>query len=323
MSSAVVATTPPVSPVLRHARLRGYLDAYWLRPENALWMALRSDALAAAGWENPSLDVCCGDGVFSFLHHGGVFDPTFDVFLCVNRLDRVRDEHADVFDYCDEGYVPTILRPAGVTIDVGTDLKPALLNKARCVNLYKRLVEHDANAPLPLPDAAYRTVYCNAAYWVTHIDGFLRELARVVQPEGRVILQVKLDSMRQYTLDRHEAALGRRFLDLIGRGRLATWPTLTDRATWERRFAAAGLSIASSTPFVTRTHAHLWDVGLRPLAPLLIRMANALTPDTRAAIKRDWVDLLYELLEPLCDPQLDLLPGKAEPAEMQYILNRT
>ena len=102
--------------------------------------------------------------------------------------------------------------------------------------------------------------------------------------------------MRDYTFERHEATLGRAWLDLIGRGRLASWPSLADRATWERRFARAGLQIEAVTPFITRTHAHLWDVGLRPLAPLLVRMANGLTPASRSAVKREWVELCAQLL---------------------------
>ena len=62
------------------------------------------------------------------------------------------------------------------------------------------------------------------------------------------------------------------------------------------------------------THAHLWDVGLRPIAPLLVRMTDGLNRKTRAAIKRDWVELFLELLTPLCKPDLDLWPGRDEPA---------
>jgi hypothetical protein len=49
-------------------------------------------------------------------------------------------------------------------------------------------------------------------------------------------------------------------------------------------------------------------------------MANALAPATRADIKREWVDLLCELLSPLCRPTFDLFPGDDEPAEIQYVL---
>ena len=304
------------------ALLRRFLEAYWLRPENAFWMALRSRTLAPHSFEPPAIDVCCGDGVFSFLHAGGVFDSTFDVFTTVTDLDRVRDEHRDMFDYVDEGYRPAITSPPEFTIDVGTDMKPALLAKAEGLGLYGELVESDGNQTMPFDNDTFQTVYCNAAYWVTNIDGFLGELYRITRPGGRIILQVKLDSLRRYTLEKHRDVLGDRFLDIIGRGRVDCWPSLAGRSTWEARFRAAGLSIEIVTPFITQTHAHVWDIGLRPIAPLLIKMAGALTPETRATIKKEWVDLFCELLTPLCDPDFDLSPTRDEAAELQYVLLR-
>lgn len=304
------------------AILRRFIEMYWLRPENALWMTLRSDALRRVDLAHPSIDVACGDGVFSFLHMGGRFDPAFDVFTSVDHLDRVRSQHADMFDAASPQYRPRIEAAPHDRFDVGADFKNSMLAKAGALNFYGKLVEQDNNHPLQFDAESFATVYCNAAYWVRNIDGFLAELSRVVQPGGRVVLQVKLDSMKRYTLSHLEPVLGARFLDIIDRGRMECWPSLTDRATWESRFARAGLSISSVTPFVTRTHSHLWDVGLRPIAPQLVRMTNALTPQTRAEIKRDWVDLFCEFLTPLCDPALDLIPGSDEPAEIQYVLEK-
>ncbi len=294
--------------------LRRFLSAYWLRPENALWMTLRSLTLSKIRLARPSVDISCGDGVFSFLHLGGVFDPGFDVFTSVALT------AGDMFDHVSDDYRPPVETAPGDRIDVGTDFKASMLQKAERLRLYDRLVQHDNNLPLPFDDATFRTVYCNAPYWVQNIDGFLAELRRITHPQGKVILQVKLSSMKDYTLGRFEAVLGRKVLDLIGGARFDCWPTLADRSTWESRFARAGLGVHSSAPFVTRTHAHLWDVGLRPIAPLLIRMANSLTPQTRGSIKADWVDLFADLLAPLCDPHLEVFPGRHEPAEIHYVL---
>ena len=314
--------------------LRRFLQAYWLRPENAFWMTLRSEVLRPYQLEGPSADLSCGDGVFSFIHAGGVLDPAFDVFAAVGNLDgtvsrqlsmgsrqpSVGGKHADMFDYVSDDYQPAIRSPVDERIDVGTDVKRTQLAKAKRLNLYHRLIRHDNNASLPFDNHTFQTIYCNAAYWVENIDGFLTELGRIIRPGGRVILQVKLDSLRRYTLNAHRNVLGDRFLDIIGRGRIESWPSLASRSVWESRFKAAGLAIENATPFGTRIHAHIWDIGLRPVAPLLVKMAGALTPQTRAAIKDEWVDLFCELLEPICNPKLDLLPGGDEPAEIQYIL---
>ena len=135
-----------------------------------------------------------------------------------------------------------------------------------------------------------------------------------------MILHVKLDTIAQYTLAPFRAKLGDRMLQTLDRGRLATWPSLASRSEWERRFQRAGLNILATSPLATRTHAHLWDIGLRPIAPLLVRMANELTPDTRLAIKHDWIALFCELLEPICRSDFDLFAQQSEPAEMQYVL---
>ncbi len=319
--SVAVASQPASGvPTTRSEKLRRFLQAYWLRPENALWMTLRSEMLSCCAIEHPSIDVGCGDGVFVFLHNGGLFDPDFDVFASVARLDRVRNDHVDMFDHIDEGYQPAILSPATNRIDVGADHKASMLAKARCLDVYDRLVEHDSNNPLPFDDDAFQTVYCNGAYWVAGIEPFLRELARITRPGGRVILQVKLDSIRACTLEAYRDVLGDRFLDIIGRGRLDTWPSLADQGTWESRFHEAGLPVESATPFVTSTHGHIWDIGLRPIAPMLVKMVGELRPDVRSRIKREWVDLFHSLLEPLCDPKVSLIPTKSEPAEVQYVL---
>ena len=221
--------------------LRRFLNCYWLRPENAFWMVLRSRVLAPFAFASQSIDISCGDGVFMFLHAGGAFDLSFDVFTSVGRLDEVRDGHADMFDHIDERYRPAIAAQARWAIDVGTDCKQALLDKASRLGVYRRLLRHDNNDPLPFSDGAFATVYSNSVYWVANIDPFLREIRRITAPGGRVLLQVKLDSISRYTLAGCRGILGDRWLDIIGRGRIESWPSLAGRATWEKRFAAAGL----------------------------------------------------------------------------------
>ncbi|MHC4611383.1 MAG: class I SAM-dependent methyltransferase, partial [Planctomycetota bacterium] len=277
MSTALIDPTCSAERTTRSQRLRRFLSAYWLRPENAFWMALRSEVLACSPWRRPCVDISCGDGVFSFLHAGGLLDDDFDVFWGTAPLEGSAGEHADAFDYVDESYRPIVLRPPDYAIDVGTDWKPNLLTKAGLLGLYEELLVHDNNEPLPFDDGAFRTVYCNAAYWVRNIDGFCREIRRITNDDGCVLLEVKLDSVLRYTLGRYRKVLGDRFLNIVARGRAGTWPTIADRATWEARFTRAGLAVERAIPFVTRTHAHLWDVGLRPIAPMLIELANSVT----------------------------------------------
>lgn len=321
MRSGVMVREPAVEKLTRSERLQRFLQAYWLRPENAFWMTIRSETLATEFIESPSLDLCCGDGVFSFLHLGGLFEPDFDVFLGADA-DAVRAAPGgDMFDHVDDAYLPRIARDPLWYYDVAADHKSSLLAKAARLNFYGLHVQCDANKALPFEDGAFKTIYCNSAYWIRNIDGLLKELRRVTAEEGRIILHVKLDSFHTYSLNRFAAALGDRFLARINGGRLANWPTLGSDAAWRQRFERAGLAVVGRIPFITATHVHIWEVGLRPIAPMLVKMTRALRPGTRAAIKLEWVELFMDLCAPLCDPAIDLVDGD-QPAEVQYVLTR-
>lgn len=317
-ASAPNQSMPAHPATMRAALLRRFVSAYWLRPENALWMALRAEALGECQWTPPSVDVSCGDGIFTFLTLGGELDPEFDVFQSVKSV-RGGDS-ADMFDHVSDDYVPRVITSPSTVIDIGSDLKPALLAKAAVLGVYDATRQVDNEARLPFDDSSFQTIYCNAAYWVRGIDAFLGELRRICANDGRVILHVKLRSLFDCTLRGYRDRLGQRFLDIIDRGRADSWPTVADEDEWERRFADAGFEIAAKRPFVTATHAHIWDIGLRPVAPMLVRMTDAIAPDTRASIKREWTDVMCELLLPFFDPALDLSAAARPPVEIQYEL---
>jgi SAM-dependent methyltransferase len=309
-------------------RLTRYLNAYWLRPENAMWMALRSEALSEVSLVGPSADFCCGDGIFTFIHAGGVLDPSFDVF-CVTKVEVEKNHEQDgsaaqhdMFDCVSAAYDPKVLSQPDFLIDVGMDLKTSLLERAKRLQFYKRSLIHDCNERLPFENEVLQTIYCNSAYWLREIDPFLREIARVLQPGGKAVLHVKLDAMRQCNLGEFKSEFGEKFLNLITGDRLDNWVTLSDQATWERRFAQARLTIESKRTLATTTHARLWDVGLRPISPMLIRLANSGNARTRVEVKRDWVALMHDLILPLCDSALSLGSRRSEPVEIQYVLFR-
>lgn len=311
---------PAAAPMSMRDRLERYLNAFWLRPENALWMALRSDVLDDYAFDAPSLDLSCGDGLFSFLHAGGRLSDAFDAYTAVGHLDRVSREHADMYDHVEGSYQPAVVEAPRRRITTGTDLKPSLLTKAARLDFYDELVQADHNQPLDMQDGRYRTIFGNSIYWVQRIDAHLADLRRLAAPGATVLFQVKLDAVRDYTLHEHEAMLGAKWLELIGRGRFECWPATGDEAAWRLRFERAGFAVQDIVPFITRTHAHVWDIGLRPIAPLLVRMTNAIDPDTRLSIKRDWVALLLDLLEPMARRDFDLFGGVHPPAEALFVL---
>lgn len=126
---------------------------------------------------------------------------------------------------------------------IGVDLSPAMLAAARD-RLGARVAVADV-ARLPVPDAAVSTVL---GCWVLHLVGdaaaTLREAARVLRPDGRLVVvssraELEPDDVDAVQVDLHDALRGR--LDVRDRlvplarecGLALVDEVLTDPGTWQ------------------------------------------------------------------------------------------
>ena len=179
--------------------LESFLSVYWLRPETALWRTIDVLAMDSFIFESPSLDLGCGDGVFSFIRAGGRFDFGFDVFQSVTALERYF-ENVDIYDNYDDSYMaPLIGKMPGYQIDMALDHKEALLKKAATLGLYRKMVCQDANQGLPLDEASFKTVFSNIIYWLDNPHAIIGEIARILTPDGRAILMLPNDTFQDYS----------------------------------------------------------------------------------------------------------------------------
>lgn len=301
--------------------LRSYLNIAWLRPENALWRSLNYHALEGLQLKNPAVDLSCGDGLFTFILCGGAFGISFDKFQGTAGLEKYH-ENKDIYNAAPDGYSPTIKTRPKFEFDVGTDWKPLQLEKADQLDFYDELIEHDNNEPLPFDDNRFQTLFTNSAYWVEEIDLHLEEISRVLQPDGLGIFVMKTPVVHGLMdiLDSKKDLLGQELVDLIDRGRRGNKRHLHYDDGWTDRFESAGLTVQERRPTVSWWHASMWDIGLRPIAPYLIKMAQGLDEDTRREVKTDWIDLWEALLGPFDDPTFDFGRDQ-QPAEIIYVVS--
>jgi SAM-dependent methyltransferase len=292
------------------ATLDELLNVFWLRPETALWRELDIRAMEAFEFRSPSLDLGCGDGIFSFIRAGGRFAETFDAFRAMGSLDRFF-ENVDVFDAFDGSMAPSIRRPPEYGIDCGFDHKQNLLRKSGQLGLYQELKEGDANRKLPFPDSFFRSVFSNIVYWLDDPKVVAGEIARVLQRGGRACLMLPNSTLPGFSFYNQLYMNSRdpqwAFLEKLDRGRFAdNIRQARSAAAWEEIFGRAGLKVVQRTAHLSKTIVQIWDIGLRPLFPVLHKMARFVAPEQLPAIKREWVSILRQFAEPLAamDKQL-------------------
>jgi SAM-dependent methyltransferase len=293
---------------------------FWARPENALWVTRVMQAMDPIEFEKPILDLMCGHGMWSFIRAGGDFGPSWDSYKVLQNLGNYQGG-ADIQDTFSEDYQPEIARRPNYRIDCGFDWKDNNLKKCEALDFYDRLIQGDCNETLPFGDNEFKTVFSNTVYWVDDIDHILKELARIVHPDGKVVLVNYLPNINQY-LDVYKGHASDDWLKLIDRNRSVENKHIFEKDEWTRLFDQAGLVVEDYIPTVNQLYAHIWNIGLRPFAGYILDMAQNLTPEKYAEMKQGWVDTMVTLAEPFLDDPLFSEIKEGEEAEAVFVLRK-
>ena len=71
------------------SRLWNYLNIYFLKPFDAVNDTLTATLIRKFNWNIPYLEIGSGDGVFSYVMHGGKFPVWFDRYIDVNLKTKI------------------------------------------------------------------------------------------------------------------------------------------------------------------------------------------------------------------------------------------
>ena len=281
-------------------KLQNYLQLYWLRPENALLATLKSKIIEKYSFSKPSLDISCGDGLFMFLHLGGSFDFDFDYFKNTNAENFSHDSFIDIYDLFNEEYEVPIKTQATNNIDYGTDWKKSLLDKSEKVGIYDKLIEHDNNQkPFPLQDDFFKIIHSNSIYWIKKPETLLSEIHRMLSGEGIALLEV-MTPHHFSTFEKISPHLSNKAIEILDRKRRDTMPGLKNYLEWKEIILGQGFEIVEvQNIYPEKFVIDIWNIGLRPISHLLIQMVTKMSLEERKKIKKEWVEIFFELFKPL------------------------
>lgn len=278
--------------------LRNHLNISWLRPENVVWDTTASSIISQFEIKPPSLDLGCGNGITSFITAGGSFSLDYDWYI--NADPQGFWENKDIYDVCKvipfEDYIAE--RPY-YRYTFGLDHKDSLLRQAKALGFYENLIQHDVNLALPFEEGQLKTVFSNILYWLDSPERALREIHRVLDKDGTVLLCLPNRKFLEYCFTYHWEKEDSPLLRKLNRGRSENMHWVVDYKGFCRLVKGIGFRVVHHQYYLSRLTLTMWDIGLRPLSPVLIKMANTLSPETRRAIKREWMETILDFLIPL------------------------
>lgn len=276
--------------------LKNHFNIGWLRPETALWDAIASVTISKSKFLTPSLDLGCGNGLFSFVTAGGQFSTDYDVFMNANIEGLC--EKKDIYDANRNINIGDhILKKPAYQFTCGLDHKRNLLEQAKKLDFYQKLILHDANEPLPFPDKSFKTVFSNILYWLRSPEETLGEISRILLIGGRTFLCVPNTNFFEFCESYCWQKKRSKLLKIINRGRSESILWLTSYDDFLKLAEMKGFSVVRHQFYLSELTLKIWDFGLRPFSPYLINMTNKLPSNERYDVKKQWIEGVYPLLQ--------------------------
>ena len=123
---------------------KSFLNFFWLRPENALIFSLKADKLNfyKKYFKGNSIDISCGNGIFTFLTFGGRISEKNDMYQSLDYGNK------DIYDKYENYNIKIDYSPKKKFL-YGSDWKKNLLKKSKKLKFYKKLILHDNNFKFP------------------------------------------------------------------------------------------------------------------------------------------------------------------------------
>ena len=307
--------------------LEDALNLYWLWPENAL--ALASYVKYGVDIAPPSpthkyADLACGDGINTFFKCGGRFSSDFDIFqstIAEDRTENVVKNNIDVFNYyVDELYNPIVTKYPANKYLLGTDHKQNLLLKAESLDFYQSLLIKDLREEIvEIEDISLDLIYCNSLYWIKETSIALEFMKKKLKSNGRIILDVFTDNKKLLDWGKIYPNTPVEWQQFLNRGRQESNPGLRSEKDWENLFKSNNLEVLEKRNILPASLTWTWNLGLRPIFPMLNKMASNLTTEKKLEIKSEWIDVFKTLLLPILETPEEFSQDENS-YRLQYVL---
>jgi len=277
---------------------------YWLKPFDAVNDTANAVALLRFDWsKEPIMEAGGGDGVFSFIMHGGAFAFTDDRY---NQADPGKS--GDIYDVYDRTQKLHIKKTASIFYNLGADLKISHIYKARETGMYRNnQILSAIPETLPVKSGVYSTVFLYTFHGLSDYRRSLAEIRRIIRSDGVLLAIVVNDTVKNnficFKLSRFFARQGwhrisRYFAQLDG-GRHDEIAGLFAKnwIEWVSLLQETGFAIEEVYSQVSPALWKIYDTQTRPLLKYMIHCSRFLSKvHLKTLVKFLWICMWLPIL---------------------------
>jgi len=181
---------------------------------------------------------------------------------------------------------------------MGLDLKQNLLSKAEKLGIYDKVIQHNANYPLPFDNNKFETVFSNTFYWFNDIYKILKEASRICVNNGRIIILLPDVNFKKNLIYNQYLNGHHQWAKLLDRGIYANISKhCYSLDKWKSIFSSLNLVVEEHTSYLSKKFIQIWNIGMRPYSPYLVEMANRLSVEERKKIKKRLIKEITPILK--------------------------
>jgi len=252
-----------------------YFNMNWLRPETALYYFSLAKTMHKymIYFEEPVLDLGCGDGTFLTIFFGGIFDKNTDCYRTVDLNKK------DIYDNFVPSETKLVLYKPNEKL-YGIDIRESVVKTARELKSYVEVKVADIKK-IPYEDNFFKTVYCNIINDIKDKDlpKVFKEIYRVLDTNGFVIFTTPTED----------------FLDCLYYGKSIWKPR--PLAFWEKFLKEFNFEFVKIEPFMDKRLLRFWDTGFRPYFKELMEFRKILQyKDLLLKVKSLYVEIFKNYL---------------------------
>jgi len=275
-------------------RLWRYQQLYFLKPHDAINDTLTSSLLYRLDWTGPVVEIGSGDGVFSYIMHGGVFPTRYDRYLATN-LKKI-----DIYDT----HTPNLINPTRVlekpNVIESIDAKLSHVKKVYEIG-FSQAACYAAYENLPLRSKSISKIFYYTPHNLQNHDRAIQEAHRVLAPDGRMLILLYDDHVESgFLCHRLSKALTGRlgeFFCKLDNGRHDEICTLArSYEEWVCFFSENGFEIERSESGLSKVAWMAYDVQTRPFLKPLIKLFSCFPHPWRTIAKQVWRVCWYPYL---------------------------
>jgi hypothetical protein len=276
------------------SRLWLYHNLYFLKPHDAINDTLTASLLHRFDWSGPVVEIGSGDGVFSYIMHGGAFPLRFDRYLLTDL-----NKH-DIYD----SHKGNVLRPKvnlhSPDICLAIDAKESHVCKIKEIGFARQCMVAPYEK-LPIPSESVSKIFYYTPHGLHDHEAAISEAARVLGRKGEMLILLYDSKFKSSFLCHQLAKLcsGRvgDYFSRLDNGRFDEITNLSKSPEeWEAFFLRHGFEIEESHSGLSAFAWKAYDIQTRPVLKPLIRLFGILPGCMRTVVKFLWMTVCYPYL---------------------------